>query len=497
MAQATKLAMRKHATFFTLGLPQLDSGPAAIAQEAVSLIHEALSILWTADPRLVLYIFPTKVKQSKSPPYTSLPSLDDASFNRNHLESYTHQMWLRKGKRAWIRFFIGHDLPADSLISSADPKMGSRHFLFKRDAIQAPSTTTCGFLVGTHKSFDLKHYTALLNSVPSLANHPVALSNKVLKTHYKEEVPRGKEVFAVHISCDASKRTATNILLKALYNRRSAKDLDQLPDGKLFKYVPYQANSGDLVPGARRKIILRTLRIKQQQFQARHDTVDIKGVLDLDLPFEFGAAGKLTLRQILLSTKCQDNCNHPLILSVDYNAYRDATTALYHKGNQEEVHDLMSALPVVLAAQFGPRIWTWFCPDLKTELSHFIWNPETQCLEEAFDDDDLLANIYGDDAQADWEQVDPLNVPAESATSMKMDLSLLFHAGKPLSDPADDNLSMVSLKTNTSNATQAAATAPPDFLEVDTEQSTDDSSLTDPFKTGSSSQRAGVSDNNG
>ena len=134
-------------------------------------------------------------------------------------------------------------------------------------------------------------------------------------------------------------------------------------------------------------------------------------------------------------------------------------------------------------------------PELKTDLSHFLWNNDTQCLEEAFEDDDLLKDIYG----ADWEQVDPLNVPEESSTLMKMDLSLLFNDAKAWVDPADENMSMASLRTNTSNATELAATAPVVVIEVDTEQSTDDSSITDPLKpaNGASVQRDGVSKDNG
>ena len=84
---------------------------------------------------------------------------------------------------------------------------------------------------------------------------------------------------------------------------------------------------------------------------------------------------------------------------------------------------------------------------------------------------------------------------------MKMDLSLLFHDAKNLVDPADENMSMASLKTNTSNATELAANAPVVVIEVDTEQSTDDSSITDPLKpapaNAASGQRARVSDPNG
>ena len=502
LSRATKLARRKHATFFTLGLPQLGDGSTPAASEALSLLHDAFTILWSSDPRLALYTFP-KPTPSRTKPYTSLPSKEDPSFNRNHLETFTPQLWLRKGRRAWIRFYIGHDVSVSSLLSTAELKLDSRDITFTMDTIQAPSTVICGFLVGTHRSFDLQHYSALLNSVPSLANHPVALSTKSLKLYYQETVPKGREVYAVHVLCDASKRTATNLLLKALYNRKKAKDIAQLPEGKMFKYAPYYANREDLMPGVQRRNLLRKLRIKQQQFQEKHTTAPLKGVLDLDLPLDFGSSGHLSLRQILLSTKCQANCTHPLLLSVDYSSYRAETTVLFHIGNQEEVLRLLSALPVVLSAQYGSKIWTWFSADLKLELSHTAWNPDKQCLEETFtDDDNLLTNIYGNDTLADWEEVDSLNAPEETTTPMSMDLSLLFHETQALCDPYDDNRSLDSMKTGTTNATLVATANPLDAVFPADDTTTVESSITtsEPSESASpeaSSQRAGVSDDHG
>ena len=79
-----------------------------------------------------------------------------------------------------------------------------------------------------------------------------------------------------------------------------------------------------------------------------------------------------------------------LFASVDCNPYRDEITALFHKGNQTEVFRVLSALPVVLAAQFGAKIWDWFSPALKADLHNVTWDPANQCLDETFDDEDDL-----------------------------------------------------------------------------------------------------------
>ena len=166
--------------------------------------------------------------------------------------------------------------------------------------------------------------------------------------------------------------------------------------------------------------------------------------------------------------------------------------------------DLLSALPVVLAAQYGSKIWTWFSADLKLELSNTVWNPDKNCLEETYvDDDNLLANIYGNDTLADWEEVDSLNAPEEMAAPMAMDLSLLFHeAPRALCEPFDDNRSLDSMKTGTTNATLVATANPLETVFPVDDTTTVESSITtsDPSDSASpeaSSQRAGVSDDHG
>ena len=83
-------AKRKHSTFFTMILTQLAAGGPGLALEALTAFHDALSLLWAADPHLAIYVFPTKVSRSlHTKPLISLPLLEDPSFTRNAIEKYT------------------------------------------------------------------------------------------------------------------------------------------------------------------------------------------------------------------------------------------------------------------------------------------------------------------------------------------------------------------------------------------------------------------------
>ena len=168
-----------------------------------------------------------------------------------------------------------------------------------------------------------------------------------------------------------------------------------------------------------------------------------------------------------------------------------------------EILCLLSALPVYQAAKYSDSIWDWFTTELKRELSCTTWNPDKQCIEEQDSgDEDLLKNIYGAEELADWEEVDSLNVPDEPTNQISLDLSLLFNPNPTFHTGVfDENASLPTMKTATSNATNLARQLPNDIdlTQDDTSNITGLTTASDssPAPHGASSQRAGVSVNNG
>jgi len=141
------------------------------------------------------------------------------------------------------------------------------------------------------------------------------------------------------------------------------------------------------------------------------------------------------------------------------------------------------------------------------ELADTIWNPTKQCLEEtAMNDDNLMENLYGYDSLADWEEVDSLNVPTDIQDAIAIDLSLLFNSEPRTEGGFDDNQSLATMKTGTSNATGMALGFPRDLpstfaISTDPSTSSQTSGLTSTGsglpKEGPSSQRAGAAFENG
>jgi len=207
-------------------------------------------------------------------------------------------------------------------------------------------------------------------------------------------------------------------------------------------------------------------------------TATIRGINGLDNPLDFGDDGHLSLRNIMMSTRCRSNWELPLFRSVDYNSYTEGYTAMFNILDQEEAFQILGALPVFLEARFGSSVWQWFDPEIRDELAGTTWDHENGCLiETGFADEDLFANLDGRADLAEWEEEDQIATPVESSTSVEVNLDLLFNMeSMPISEGYDENQSVATMMTGTSNATQLADSMPLDAVVVINDDSTAEAS---------------------
>ena len=192
----------------------------------------------------------------------------------------------------------------------------------------------------------------------------------------------------------------------------------------------------------------------------------------------------------------------PLFRSADYNDFRQGYTAMFNLLNQDEAMQILGALLVFLEARYGDKIWQWFEPHIRNELADTRWDHEKGCLvETGIADRSLFSNLDGRGSLDEWEEHDLGTAPVDSISSFVADLSAIFNMEPlPISEGHDENLSVATMNTGTSNATLVAAAMPPDEVLVIADDSTAEaSSLTNGSAppTGASGRRAGVASGNG
>ena len=146
--------------------------------------------------------------------------------------------------------------------------------------------------------------------------------------------------------------------------------------------------------------------------------------------------------------------------------------------NQDEAMQILGALPVFLEARYGDKIWQWFEPHIRTELADTRWDHEKGCLvETGITDRSLFSNLDGRGSLDEWEEQDLGAAPGESISSFAADLFKIFNMDPlPISEGHDENLSVATMNTGTSNATLVAASLPPDEVVVINDDSTAEAS---------------------
>eukprot|EP00536_Pseudo-nitzschia_multiseries_P013797 jgi/Psemu1/36454/gm1.36454_g len=326
-----------YSSYFTLSLPRLMSPPPSdLYNEMLESLTDALSLLWSVDRKLVLYVFPSRA--SINPKAKPVPKLWSTLPDRRTLELYVASLWLRVRAAPHLRFYMGHSVPVDTLLSDTLlQRLQDREMDFKYDHIQASTTVTCGFLLGSYmQSFDLDHYNALLQTHPWFQAFPIAFIWKNIWLD-NSQTSDPSPVPAAHILCDSTKHSMTVKLLKAQFNHCSASDIVSLPDGKFYKFIETATNPSD--PCLPLPSKLKTLR--QAKFIKTRESASVLGVADLDLPVDLGhSLGATTLRRVLLGIRTRDNWLWPLFLSVDTSSYRGEILALYNTTTSAEAQTM-------------------------------------------------------------------------------------------------------------------------------------------------------------
>jgi hypothetical protein len=106
----------------------------------------------------------------------------------------------------------------------------------------------------------------------------------------------------------------------------------------------------------------------------------------------------MSLHEILMGLRSNKEPEKNLFLNVDVHIYNQTVTLLFHNDLAQEAMTAIPALPVILEAKFGPRIWAWFSEEAKEHAIGYYWDPRTGLKST---DDDRLGEMLGDWG-ADW-----------------------------------------------------------------------------------------------
>ena len=100
-----------------------------------------------------------------------------------------------------------------------------------------------------------------------------------------------------------------------------------------------------------------------------------------------------TLRELLMGLRSNIEPDKNIFLNVDVHMFNQTVTFLFHDDMAQEAMSAIPALPVILEAKFGTRIWLWFSEEAKEHAVGYYWD-DKHGLKSS--DDDRIGEMLGD-----------------------------------------------------------------------------------------------------
>jgi hypothetical protein len=329
--------------------------------EFLEIMQETCTKLWTIDPKLVVY--PWKKGSEDGKPIQSGKAFPS---NRDAFAEFTERVFLKRGENVWIRLHVGHN---KNLAVLKEDKMTS-HFrqkdmLVYKDNLQVKTTAKAGWLLGSHSTVlnprDLEEALALL---PEMKNIPVEIRMDWIT------VTKGDKLGlkAAHILCEWE----NTLLCRRSLNQIYGKKVEGYPLGRNMRFVPNITDQRFITTQATRKKVENSVR-KQRLFATSVSSAISYIISDLDF---YESHAEKTLRQALMQMRSKTFPTRNLFLAVDTSWNGTFVSFLFKKDLEKEVNAMLPALPLVLQAKLGPRVWNWFNEEAKINTAGYWWDPK-------------------------------------------------------------------------------------------------------------------------
>jgi len=374
---------RKHMTYMKIKTARLISSTTfEQEQEYVTMLHEALNKMWQVDSDMLVYHW----DDINAPPLTKNSTLPT---NKNSASTYVNGAFLRQGQAAWIRLHVGHNKSVDSF---EDPTVKEwfrdKDMNLYKETLQAKVTCKAGWLLGSNglclNPRDLEEAFGL---IPELQGIPIEVRIEVIRI----AKGKGTEVKAAHILTPWDKALKCRIAMNMVYGKKSA---NGYPLGKNMRFIPNILDTRFIVTEKTKMKVKKSVS-KQKYFLQKTQSATSYTIIALD--YVDPHVG-MSLREILMGLRSNKEPEKNLFLNVDVHMYKQTVTLLFHNDLAQEAMTAIPALPVILEAKFGPRIWAWFSEEAKEHAIGYYWDSRTGLKST---DDDRLGEMLGDWG-ADW-----------------------------------------------------------------------------------------------
>jgi hypothetical protein len=232
---------------------------------------------------------------------------------------------------------------------------------------------------------------AALELVPELQGIPIEIRIEAIR------VDKGKPsgVKAAHVLTPWDKALKCRIAMNMIYSKRSK---NGYPLGKDMRFIPNIMDTRFITTDKTKMQVKKSVS-KQKYFLAKTQSATNYTIIGLD--YVEPTLGT-SLREMIMGLRSNSDPDKNLFINVDEHIYTPTVTFLFHEDRTQEAMTAIPALPVILEAKLGPRIWNWFSEEAKALSAGYFWD-ERSGLKST--EDDRMTEILGDWG-AEWGSED-------------------------------------------------------------------------------------------
>ena len=158
------------------------------------------------------------------------------------LRMYLEKLLIREGEDVAVKMFVVHDTPPISF-NSAEFATACNDLdgAVSVSCIQASATSKAGYLLGSQKTMNDKHWTPLLNANPRLVKLDVHVVTERIQVNASAPWNLKTDAQAAHVYCAAHQKDQVNKVMRSMYNKKQKwmNMQTSLPEDNIFRYFSY------------------------------------------------------------------------------------------------------------------------------------------------------------------------------------------------------------------------------------------------------------------
>jgi hypothetical protein len=242
--------------------------------------------------------------------------------------------------------------------------MKRKSMIFFKERLQVKIVAKAGWWLGSHdRCINPRDLEESLMSMEECKGIPIECRVEMIR------IEKGKktETKALWAMTSWEKVSYLRAALKKIYSKTKKQGY---PLGKYMRFIPNILDTRFITTTETKQKVRKAVG-KQKKFLASVETAISYSIIGLDY---LQPQIKMTLREIVMGMRSFQSPDKNLFINVDEQHNSHIVNFVFHQDRTEEAMMVIPALPIVLQAKFGARVWDWFNEEAKIQAEDYFWD---------------------------------------------------------------------------------------------------------------------------